>query len=696
MNDPPNLDVIAAVFPTPAAPFMGAATELSSVGHRWVVWMMQDRDGRPTKIPYQCADDEERENGYRIGERAKTNDPATWGWWPDAVRDHVSGHYDGVGLMLLGGAYSVIDLDKCRDPVTGDVQEWARAICAEVASYTEVSPSKTGLHIFVIGKLPPGRRRIGQLEMYGPDDARFMTITGWRVDSWPMRAVDLTAIHRRLMPVTPLERAHKALQGATGVSPHVADAYVLERATTAKNGQAVRDLLDGTDTRNHSEAVAALLARLVFWTQDPEQIDRIVTEHFTPLDATKWDRVQSGSTWGALEIDKALARVGDTWGGDTGATGVEGRAAYAALHPAVEAEPETDPAGLLDDVAAFLSAYVSFPSAEHCDAVALWVAVTHTYDAFDSSPRLALLSAEKQSGKTRCLEVLALLVQAPQPSINMTPAAMFRLIELEHPTLLFDEVDAIYGRYTAKDHEDERGIINAGHRRGATVARCVGEGKRITVKTFDVYSPVALAGIGDLPDTIMDRSIIVRMRRRGPDEQVQPFRQRLVRPIGAALRGRLAAWVAEISATVGDAWPEMPDGITDRPADVWEPLFALADAAGGHWPERARAACLTIESARLEGVGSPGVALLVDIRTVFGQSDKLASTDLAHMLAAMPEAQWGDLHGRPLDQRGLAQRLRKYGITPAPMRSPVDYGVWVRGYRRTDFADAWERYCGGD
>ncbi len=157
-------------------------------------------------------------------------------------------------------------------------------------------------------------------------------------------------------------------------------------------------------------------------------------------------------------------------------------------------------------------------------------------------------------------------------------------------TILFDEIDTIFGP-KAKEHEELRGLLNAGHRRSGVAYRCVGEGTKQTVVEFPAYAAVALAGLGKLPDTILTRSIVIRMRRRAPDEHVEPYRARVHEPEGWKLRGMLADWTATAAEQLTGYWPEMPPGVTDRPADVWEPLLAVADAAGGPWPDRARDAC---------------------------------------------------------------------------------------------------------
>lgn len=232
---------------------------------------------------------------------------------------------------------------------------------------------------------------------------------------------------------------------------------------------------------------------------------------------------------------------------------------------------------VLDRVEAFLRRFIAFPSEDCHVAATLWVAHCHVLGAFESTPRLALLSPEPGSGKSRVLEVLELLVPRPLHAINATPAALFRKVsdEAGPPTILFDEVDTIFGPKAKGDNEDVRGMLNAGHRRGATALRCAIKGKEITVEEFPAFCAVALAGLGDLPDTLMTRSVVIRMRRRAPGEHVEAFRHRVHRTEAEPIRLELEGWADSARDALQDAWPEFPPGIEDRAADVWEALLAV-------------------------------------------------------------------------------------------------------------------------
>ncbi len=199
---------------------------------------------------------------------------------------------------------------------------------------------------------------------------------------------------------------------------------------------------------------------------------------------------------------------------------------------------------LLDELHAAFLRYVVLPSAEAADAVTLWIAATHGQPAWQHAPRLGVQSPEKRCGKSRLLDVVEATCHAPLITVNATPSAIFRSIGTDDPpTLLIDEADAIFGtRKAAEQHEDLRALVNAGHGRGRPAIRCVGPNQ--TPTAFATFAMVALAGIGDcLPDTVTDRAIMVKMRRRAPGEHVAQFRHRRDALPLHGLRERLAAWV---------------------------------------------------------------------------------------------------------------------------------------------------------
>lgn len=346
----------------------------------------------------------------------------------------------------------------------------------------------------------------------------------------------------------------------------------------------------------------------------------------------------------------------------------------------------------LSDVADWLGTYVAFPSGEARDAVALWVAHTHAIAAAATTPRLSIRSAEKQCGKSRLLEVLELVTARPILAVNVSVAALYRSIGEPPPTVLWDEVDPIFRGGSDPGREDLRALVNSGYRRGASVLRVVAEGKKMEVRAFSTFAPVALAGIGNLPDTVNDRSVGVELRRRLPAEKVRPFRRRTAELEAADIRERLEMWAQQNLKALERARPSMPDGLSDRAEDLWEPLLAIADRAGGSWPNRARKAAVELAKVGQDQDGSWGVRLLTDLADIFrshNNPEVLPTATLLAELVAMEEAPWGDLRGRPLDARGLAHRLRPYKVRPAVVRRGA---VTARCYRRADLIESWARY----
>jgi len=207
------------------------------------------------------------------------------------------------------------------------------------------------------------------------------------------------------------------------------------------------------------------------------------------------------------------------------------------------------------------------------------------------------------------------------------------------------------------------------------------EGKRREVEAFDVFGPKAVAGIGKLPSTVADRAVPIRMRRRSPDEVVARFRQRL-----AAIEARQLAFDWSSVTDVTDV--TVPEELNDRAADSWEPLIAIADAVGGSWPARARAAAIALSSEADDAV-SVGIRLLGDIKEVFADDSSMPTAELLRRLHDLEEAPWGDWYGKPLTARALARLLEPYRVVPILKRTD---GGRARGYFRSEFTDAWNRY----
>ena len=381
--------------------------------------------------------------------------------------------------------------------------------------------------------------------------------------------------------------------------------------------------------------------------------------------------------------DELIARAG------IGKTGT-GKNARGNSKPKPERVARGEGAVLIEDVRCFLARFVIYPSEHAQIAHVLWIAHAHLMGAWESTPRLAFLSPEPASGKTRSMEVSELLVPDPVAAVNVTPAYLFRKVGGEDgpPTILFDEIDTVFGA-KAKEHEELRALLNSGHRRGAVAGRCVVRGATVATEEISSYSAVALAGLGWLPDTILSRSVIIRMRRRAPEEKIEAFRRRVHAPIGEGLRRRLAGWAATILDEATEARPEMPAGVDDRDADIWEPLLAVADIAGGDWPNQAREAAKALVAVAREVEPSLNIRLLADLRTVFGDEEQMTTKQVLAELCALEDAPWNDLKGKPLSDNQLARRLKQYGVKSKVIRVGT---TTPRGYVCEDLYDVWRRY----
>nr|WP_240981326.1 DUF3631 domain-containing protein [Streptomyces sp. N502] len=334
------------------------------------------------------------------------------------------------------------------------------------------------------------------------------------------------------------------------------------------------------------------------------------------------------------------------------------------------------------------------PSEEALTAVTLWIAATHLQRAWQHAPRLAIVAPEKRCGKSRLLDVVTETVCSPLITVNASPAAIFRSITDEDPpTLLVDEADTLFGTPKAAErNEDLRGLINAGHQRNRPTLRVSGPEHKPTA--FPTFAMAALAGIDDLPDTVMDRSVVVRMRRRAAGEKVAAFRTTRDTPALHAIRDRLAAWLRPLYAQALEMEPPMP--VEDRAADTWEPLVIIADLAGGEWPALARTACRTMTDYEVgqDEEGGLRTRLLVGIRRAFAAENDpavLSTKRLLESLNADKEAPWAEYGASGLTPRGLQLLLKPYGISSANRRFPD--GTQAKGFARNQFLDTWARYC---
>jgi putative DNA primase/helicase len=314
-----------------------------------------------------------------------------------------------------------------------------------------------------------------------------------------------------------------------------------------------------------------------------------------------------------------------------------------------EIEPWPDPvdgAELLDQIVDCLRQYVIHPSGG-AETVALWVMHAHVFDCFQISPRLAITSPEKGCGKTTLLDVIRELVPRPLPTSNATTAAVFRIIEMKAPTLLIDEADTFL-----KENDELRGVLNTGHRKGGQVTRTVGEDHE--PRQFSTFAPVVIAKIGRLPDTLDDRAIAVRLRRRKPTETVRSFRTDRVGELRVLAR-RAARWASDNRRALAAADPET-GRLVNRAADNWRPLLAIGETAGGEWPRRARSIAESAQAAKQDQ--STRTMLLSDIRDITTErfhADRTGSSELVAKLGAMEGRPWAEWRNGQAHHGGSAR-----------------------------------------
>lgn len=340
-------------------------------------------------------------------------------------------------------------------------------------------------------------------------------------------------------------------------------------------------------------------------------------------------------------------------------------------------------AAVFENVAQVFDSFIVFPNDESRTAVCLWVMHAWVFRSFDTTPRLSVRSAEPGSGKSTVLELVEHLCPNSINAIGMTPGVMWRLMDAGSPTIVLDEVDTIFGKNgSGSAHSHLRGIINAGHRKGGTVPRCVGTSD---VKQFQVFGPVALGGLGRLPETIATRSVEIVMRKRKADDpKVRPFRLRFAQDSINVVRRLLESWASLMSKPLTTSLPDMP--VDNRKADVWEPLVAIADAGGEDLAARARKACVVLTT---ESSGKPtslGVQLLMDIRAVIAGNGPMFTHEIISGLLAIDESPWTDDN---MSGRKLGRVLAEYEINSRMIRRGDKVS---RGYTPDQFAAAFDRY----
>ena len=317
------------------------------------------------------------------------------------------------------------------------------------------------------------------------------------------------------------------------------------------------------------------------------------------------------------------------------------------------------------------------------DVIAMWILHTYVYQRFEHTPRLAIISPQKRCGKSTLLELLELLCCNPLHTDSTSEAALYRTVDSQEAvTLLVDEMDSFMSTQSGVGN-----VLNSGFKFSGTTMRCMKVNDDHTPKRFRTFCPVAFASIGDQSDTLMDRSVVIRLRRKTDAETVErirPYRE-AIKQVGEAI----AAWATNVDLSQ-HLDPPIPGVFGDRQADISVGMLALADAAGGEWPERARTALADLfKSAEEE---SDAAKLLADIRSIFGEegATKLSSGAICAALGKLEHRPWAEFRGGTvISKPQLAHLLAPFDISPINMRVGQDV---VKGYEREAFADVWLRY----
>ncbi len=307
------------------------------------------------------------------------------------------------------------------------------------------------------------------------------------------------------------------------------------------------------------------------------------------------------------------------------------------------------------------------------DAIVLWLIASYLINSFRIFPKLALISPEKRCGKTTTMEVIQSLSKDGLLLSNISAAAIFRITQQLQPTLLIDEADTFL-----KDGAHELvGLINSSHTKsGANVLRCVGDDHQ--AKRFSTWMPIILASIGDLPPTLMDRSIIINLRRKAPHESTVDLPVDLFE-LQEPVRDKLAAWSTFNESAIKTATQVVPHLGNSRAEDNWKPMYAVAQVIGGIWPDRCLAACAALtKPVELE----LPTLLLSAIKYYFQETreDRVSSKALVNEICKDATGPWQECNnGKSLTQSQVAKLLSGYGIRTKNMRfgEIVDCGTWL-------------------
>ncbi len=466
------------------------------------------------------------------------------------------------------------------------------------------------------------------------------------------------------------------LRGLT-IQEAIADLTLRAMGLGFEPGEAERLIRDFYGTCASRETPADAIARCA--VMDPVQYDRVRE------DVAKRHRVRLKTFDKAVEA-KRVKLAGAPAAGNAQSTTL--------IAPDPEPWPEpVEGVRLLDEMTTLLATYITAPRSV-IDAAALWILYVHIFVRIELpvATRLILTSATRRCGKSRLLRLLTALAPRALSASRMSPSALFRVIEKVRPIIFLDESDGFIA-----ESPDFRNLINAGFEPDqAYVVINVPVADDWEPTRFNVFTPIALAGIGKLADTIEDRAIKFPMQRQPPAARRPRLRMREVRPRIEELKRRAMRWAADNASAVAAARPALPAALDDRAGDLWEPLLAIAQVLADAWPERTIQAAAILSGNRDAEDDSLSVRLLRDLRAVFEASgvDRLPSKTLCEKLAAIEDAPWPEIRrGKPITQNQLARRLDPFQIAPRTIRLPD--GSTPRGYLLDSFRDVFASYFPG-
>jgi hypothetical protein len=615
------------------------------------MWRYEARNGggKPSTAPYVAADP---------NRHASSKDPCDWCDFETAIAAAKRHGFDGVSFALTPAVattkpgtftptattwIAAFDLDDCHNPKSGALALWAQGLIEEARSYVEITPSGTGLRIIGYGradsavhnklKAPGG----GSCEIYR-QTPKFITVTGDALDGWN---TDLRTSTRRYTTTGALQHKLPTLMAAKTGRPIIRTARAICRigidGIASKYWNRLRQEVDRGFDRSDNAAGEGFGSDggegFSEKCADPQD-EKLTREarRLAALNAPAYERerLPAAKKLGvrASILDKLVAaeRPHDET--------QPGQGRPIELPDVVPWDEPVNGDALLSELTAAISRYVVLPNGAAL-VIALWAVHSYVFDCFQCTPRLAITAPTKGCGKTLLLDVIRALVQRAFSIANITSAATFRMVELCQPTLLVDEADSFL-----PENEELRGILNSGHRCGGQVIRTVGDDHE--PRAFSTHAPCAIALIGKLPSTLDDRSVHVEMKRKTTDEKVASFRFGRTPDLDELAR-KAARWAADNSEALRGCEPKVPKGIENRQADNWEPLLAIADVAGGKWPEAIRK--VAVDACGTKEDDSQNIRLLADIRDVIETNweyNHISSGGLVSALVAMPDREWSE------------------------------------------------------